>query len=83
MHLVTSHSFAVDSEIHVGQQVQTTAIIASNVVQQIILQEDVEGCRETDRGCVSGTGCSRSRFVPPCLQILWKQRGYFLFQAMQ
>ena len=26
------------------------------MVQQIILQEDVEGCRETDRGCVSGPG---------------------------
>ena len=49
---------------------------------QLQSQEDLEEYRETDRGCVSGTGCSRIGFVPPCLQVLWKQRGYLLFQAM-
>ena len=72
MHLVTSHSFGVDSIIYAGQQVYTTAIIASNVVQQIVLQEDVDARREMDRCCVSG-----------CSVVLWKQREYLLFQAMQ
>ena len=44
------------------------------MVEQISLEEDVDGRREMDRGCVSGTGCSRSGFVSPCLQVPWKQR---------
>ena len=36
--------------------------------------------RNSSRPYTSG---SRSGFVPTCLQVLWKQRGYLLFQAMQ
>lgn len=44
------------------------------MAQQIILHEDVEGCQETGEGCISGTGCSWSELVPPCLKVLWKQK---------